>query len=284
MNDKRNAEYQLTNNESYMHSLMLIAHKATSRASAIVRSQPPGQLTIKGDRDLTTEVDISVEQLVRNYLAEVTPNMGFLGEEQTDHNHINEFTWIFDPIDGTINFIHGQPLCAVSLSLTHNHNTIIAIIDLPFIGARYSALRSRGSYANGEQLHASTTKTLSEALVSIDQFTFGEHTESTNRTRLHLIEHLGKRVQRLRIHGTSALDLAWTAHGRLDACIILGNKPWDTNAGVLISFEAGAQVLDSDGSEHSVHSTATIAIAPNLQSDLMAAIQAAFSDASDMKL
>jgi myo-inositol-1(or 4)-monophosphatase len=75
-----------------------------------------------------------------------------------------------------------------------------------------------------------------------------------------------------------AIDLAWTAEGRLDACIMLGNKPWDTSAGVLIAREAGARVLDHDGSDHSPQSSSTIAVTPTLEADLLAAVQAALSE------
>jgi fructose-1,6-bisphosphatase/inositol monophosphatase family enzyme len=76
---------------------------------------------------------------------------------------------------------------------------------------------------------------------------------------------------------TTVLDLAWTAEGRLDACIMLGNKPWDTSAGVLVAREAGARVLDHDGSEHSQQSHSTIAVTPALETELMTAVQAALS-------
>jgi len=76
----------------------------------------------------------------------------------------------------------------------------------------------------------------------------------------------------------SDADLAWTAEGRLDACIMLGNKPWDTSAGVLIAREAGARVLDHDGSEHSQESDFTIAVTPALEGELMAAVQAALAE------
>jgi myo-inositol-1(or 4)-monophosphatase len=74
--------------------------------------------------------------------------------------------------------------------------------------------------------------------------------------------------------GSSAIDLAWTAEGRLDACIQLGNRPWDTSAGVLIAREAGARVLDDNGSEHSQRSRSTITVTPALEAELMAAVQA----------
>jgi len=94
-----------------------------------------------------------------------------------------------------------------------------------------------------------------DALISIDQYAFGEDAERKNRWRLRLTERLAHDAQRVRMLGSSAIDLAWTAEGRLDACVQFGNKPWDTSAGVLIAREAGARVLDHDGSEHS-HSPA----------------------------
>ena len=77
---------------------------------------------------------------------------------------------------------------------------------------------------------------------------------------------------------TTRRQSAWTAGGRLDACIQFGNKPWDTSAGVLIAREAGARVLDHDGSEHSQHSRSTIAVTPALEAELMAAVQAALAE------
>lgn len=111
-----------------------------------------------------------------------------------------------------------------------------------------------------------------------DQYTFGEDAQRKNKLRHRLTKHLASHVQRIRMLGTSAIDLAWTAQGRLDACIMLGNKPWDTSAGVLIAREAGARVLDLDGSDHSNGSSATIAVTPTLEHDFMSIVRTALSD------
>jgi myo-inositol-1(or 4)-monophosphatase len=185
---------------------------------------------------------------------------------------------MLDPIDGTVNFLHGFPLCAVSLSLCDADTVVAAVINLPFIGSQYTALMGQGAYANNKRLRVSQTSTLANALISIDQYTFGDDAERKNRLRLRLTERLAHDAQRVRMLGASAIDLAWTAEGRLDACIMLGNKPWDTSAGVLIAREAGARVLDHDGSEHSQQSRSTIAVTPTLEADLMAAVQAALTE------
>jgi myo-inositol-1(or 4)-monophosphatase len=136
----------------------------------------------------------------------------------------------------------------------------------------------QGAYADGKRLQVSRTSTLADALISIDQYAFGEDAERKNRLRLRLTERLAQNAQRVRILGASAIDLAWTAEGRLDACIMLGNKPWDTSAGVLIAREAGARVLDHNGSEHSQESDFTIAVTPALEAELMPAVQAALAE------
>jgi myo-inositol-1(or 4)-monophosphatase len=259
--------------------LLAIAKQATTMASEVVRSRSPRTSTSKGDRDLTSDVDIVVEKFVRQFLRERTPALGFLGEEEGGSHQHDGLRWVLDPIDGTINFLHGLPLCAVSLSLMQDDLTLIAAIDMPFLGDRYNALAGHGSYVNNQRLQVSTTQTLNNALVSIDQYTFAHGVQHMNRIRYRLVEHLSSHVQRVRMHGSSAIDLAWTAHGRLDACIMLGNKPWDTSAGVLIAREAGARVLDLDGADHSTNSSATIAVTPSLEHELMATVHDALTNA-----
>lgn len=257
--------------------LLEIGQAAVSRASTLIRSQAPQRRIVKADRDLASDIDITAEQLIRDFLQDNTPQIGFVGEEQGSFNASRELCWILDPVDGTINLLHGLPLCAVSLSLVRRDTTLIGIIDLPFFQTQYTAIADCGAYLDNKRLSVSDTTNLTNALVSIDQYNFGENSEATNLDRLHLHSHLSSKVQRIRVFGTSAIELAWTAQGILDACIMLGNKRWDTSAGVLIAQEAGARVLDSDGSRHSPSSSATIAVAPGIQADLMTAIQFALT-------
>jgi myo-inositol-1(or 4)-monophosphatase len=253
---------------------LAIARRAVAEAAEVVRTHAPGRLTEKGDRDPASEVDLAVERFVRDFLHNKTPEIGFLGEEEGGNSAGHELLWLLDPIDGTVNFLHGFPLCAVSLSLCDANTVVAAVIDPPFMGSQYTALLGQGAYADGKRLRVSATSALADALISIDQYAFGDDAERKNRLRLRLTERLAHDAQRVRMLGASAIDLAWTAEGRLDACIQLGNKPWDTSAGVLIAREAGARVLDDDGSEHSQWSRSTIAVTPALEGELMAAVQA----------
>lgn len=262
---------------SRTEQLLTVAKKATTMASEFIRSAAPHTLAQKGDRDIASDVDIAVERLVRGFLHQQTPSFGFLGEESGGDTESAGLRWILDPIDGTINFLHGLPFCAVSLSLLQDDITLAGVVDLPFLGVQYSASLGCGSYANNQRLRVSAVNTLNAALVSIDQYTFGAGKDKINSLRHRLLEDIASHVQRVRIFGTSAIDLVWTAQGRLDACIILGNKSWDTSAGTLIAREAGARVLDLDGIDHSITSASTIAVAPSIEHELMTVIHNALA-------
>ncbi|WP_017595307.1 inositol monophosphatase family protein [Nocardiopsis potens] len=245
--------------------LLPLAREAVARARRIVRSRVPAAVTAKGDRDLVTDVDLAVEEEVRSFLARETPEIGLLGEEHGLSGAADGPRWVLDPIDGTANFARGIPLCAVSLGLLTGGRSVLAVIDHPFLGVVYTAVQGGGAHAGGEPIRVSAETDPARAAVAIGDFARGEGAAERNRVRLALMERLGGRVQRLRMFGAAAVDLAWTASGRIDAAVILANLPWDTSAGALLVREAGGLVLDADGSEHTADSAATIAVAPGLR-------------------
>lgn len=243
--------------------LAAIARDAVRLGAELVRTSTPHQVAEKSDRDIVTDVDIKVEQEVRAYLRRATPECGFLGEEE-GRSGDDEYTWTLDPIDGTSNFAHGVPLCAVSLALVRDGRPIVAEITAPFLDLRYSAVAGQGSFVNGDRMRASRTSELSKAIVSIGDYAVGVNAEAKNQRRLRLTALLAERVERVRMFGSAALDLAWVAEGRTDATLILANKPWDTAAGVLLAREAGAAVLDRVGEPHTFQSSDTIVTCPGL--------------------
>jgi myo-inositol-1(or 4)-monophosphatase len=255
-----------------MNTLADIARDAVHIGAELVRTGTPHEVTEKGDRDIVTDVDVKVEQEIRAHLARVTPEFGFLGEEQ-GRTGDDEYVWTLDPIDGTSNFAHGLPLCAVSLALVHAGRPIVAEITAPFLGLRYSAVRGEGAFVNGNRMRASRTADMAKAIVSIGDYAVGANAEAKNRRRLRLTTLLAERVERVRMFGSAALDLAWVAEGRTDATVILANKPWDTAAGVLLAREAGALVLDDSGQPHTFQSPDTIATCPGIADAVISLVQ-----------
>ncbi|WP_204018429.1 inositol monophosphatase family protein [Sphaerimonospora thailandensis] len=260
-------------------ALLPIAEQAVTIASRIVRTKLPGVVTAKGDRDMVTEVDYAVEHALRDFLSRETPEIGFLGEEEGITSAGDGLMWALDPLDGTANFTHGIPLCGTSLGLIDHERSILGVIDLPFLATRYAAADTAGATANGRPISASNTDALQAAIASIGDYAVGKGAEAKNRIRLPLNYQLATRVQRVRMFGSAAVDLAWVAEGKTDACIMLSNNPWDTAAGVLIAREAGATVIDIDGSPHTTNARATIAAAPKILADLVELVAGAEKNA-----
>lgn len=233
-------------------------------AADMARTNKPIVTRSKGDRDMVTNLDIEIERAVRASLEQDAPHIAFLGEEESPTGGTSDLTWALDPIDGTANLVHGLPLFAVSLALVRDDCPILGIIDLPVLGRRYSAVKDQGARLNGEPLHVSDSDSLTDAMVTVGDYAVGDGAVSKNELRLAVTGQLARQVLRVRMLGSAAIDLAWLAEGKTDACIILGSHPWDIAAGVIIATEAGAQIVDLDGSPHTLRARATIAAAPGL--------------------
>ena len=116
----------------------------------------------KGDRDYATAVDVEIERGIREILREADPNIAFLGEEEGLSPAEAGAMWVLDPIDGTINFSKGSPLCAVSLALVEAGRPILGIVDLPLLGERYVAREGMGAFMNGRRIKVSETADLAQ--------------------------------------------------------------------------------------------------------------------------
>jgi myo-inositol-1(or 4)-monophosphatase len=256
--------------------LLDIALDAAAIARKLIQDGTPGVLTPKGDRDMATELDFQVERTLRDFLRERTPDLGFLGEEEGAAGVVDGAdrpTWVLDPIDGTVNLTHGIPLVGVSLALVDGDQPTLGVIDLPFQDARYWATDGQGAYVDGTRIEVSRTKRLDQAIVALGDFSVSADAEAKNHVRIALLKQLASNAQRVRMLGSAAIDLAWVAHGRLDASITLVNNPWDMAAGVAIAREAGAEVTDRDGTRYTLASTATVAGPPTILSLILEAIR-----------
>ena len=246
--------------------LLLVAEQAVEVGAGILRQGRGhiGAVVAKGDRDFATSVDLQIERAIKNSLAEMAPGIPFLGEEGGGVVDLSGARWVLDPIDGTINFAHQSPLCAISLSLIDAGQPVLGIVDAPLLGERFIARRGGGAYVNGKRIAVSRVDALREAMVAVSDFKVGKGSEEENRLHLAVLARLARRCLRVRMHGSAALDLAWLAAGRLNATMMLSNLPWDVTAGLLLVREAGGVVYDSDGSEHCADSRFTLASEPAL--------------------
>lgn len=254
---------------SDLGALLEIASAAVDRASSMVSRMAIGEVRPKGDRDMVSDIDLAVEQDLRDFLSHETPELGFLGEEHGSNTPPQQLTWALDPVDGTANLVNGIPLCAVSLGLMAGDSSVLGVIDLPFLGHRFKAARGLGAHADNQRLTPSRRDELSQAVIAIGDYAVGANAQKRNELRFAITQLLAQRALRVRMFGSAAIDLVWVASGRLDGSIALSNHPWDMAAGTAIAREAGALVLDASGRDHNVLSAATVAVAPGLRNPLL---------------
>jgi len=218
----------------------------------------------KGDVDLVTVADRTVERLIRTRLGEVFPEHGIYGEEGTRDRLEGEFRWYVDPLDGTTNFAHGFPQFCVSMGLEHRpaglaseqDGTLIAgVIYDPLRDELFTALRGAGAQLNGKTIHVSRTRELAEALLATG-FPSRKRHSSPN---IHFYQEFTLRSHGVRRAGSAALDLAYVACGRFDAFWEFNLNPWDTAAGLLLIDEAGGKTTDFSGGHYRLESGETLA-------------------------
>jgi myo-inositol-1(or 4)-monophosphatase len=255
---------------------MLGIERAVEIGSRILRQgrSHVGALVAKGDRDFATAVDLQIENAIKAALREIAPEIPFLGEESGGEAIDGHAIWVLDPIDGTVNFARGSPLCGISLALVEDRRPRLAVVDLPFLGERYLAVEGAGTFLNGRPVRCGSVDAMGEAVVGLSDFSVGRDSPSENPAHLALLAALSRRALRVRLHGSEALDLAWTAAGRLGATIMLSNLPWDVSGGVLLVREAGGHVFDLDGTPHTPAARCTVASAPGLRDALLTLFEA----------
>lgn len=227
--------------------------------------------------DPVTVVDTETERVLRELLAELRPSDSILGEEEgSEDESLDGVRWVLDPIDGTVNFMYGIPAYAVSVAVQIDGVSVAgAVVDV----ARhlvYSAARGRGATVRGAdgteaQLRCSDVTELSMTLLATG-FGYGSSRRAIQGT---IISELLPQVRDIRRIGSAALDLCMVASGAVDAHFEHGLSPWDWAAGGLIAAEAGAVVRLPAANSTSANGVATVAIAPGISNEFVAALRSA---------
>ena len=212
--------------------------------------------------DLVSEADTASEQAIRGLLAERRPQDGFLGEEGPSASGTSGLSWVVDPLDGTVNFLFGIPQWAVSIACEDEKGTLVGVVYDPLRDELFSAERDGPPTLDGKPIKASTKSDMATAMVGTG---FGYDAE-VRRAQAVVAARLLPEVRDLRRFGAAAIDLAWTACGRLDAYYEHGLNAWDLAAGGLICQRAGLDVrpLKSVGP-----SNPGVLVAPSALADAM---------------
>ena len=245
---------------------------AAAAAGAAVVADAFGSSTtteMKGRNDPVTAVDRGAERAILDVIASLRPDDGVLGEESGGAIGGGRH-WIVDPLDGTVNFIHGIPQVSVSVALYDGVTPITGVVVDPLRAEVFAAQRGSGAVLGGEAIRVSTTGDLGAAVVATG-FPYDHDRYAAEYTAV--VSAVLARVNGIRRFGSAALDLAWTAAGRYEGYWELGVAPWDQAAGTLIVTEAGGVVTDPWGAPADPSTRLIVAANPDIHPELAAIVR-----------
>ncbi len=232
-----------------MESFLDAAIEIAREAGQVLLAHRGVGFELKGEHDLVTAADRASEQLVVRRLRERFPRHGIVAEEGGRAELDSELRWYVDPLDGTTNFAHGYPAWNVTLALARRGEVIAGVVFDPLNRELFAAERGAGARLNGAPMHVSKARVLNDALVSTG-FPSRKRHQNVN---IHFYYQVAMVTHGVRRGGSAALDLAYTACGRLEAFWEFGLNPWDMAAGTLLVEEAGGKTSGMRGEPLELH-------------------------------
>ena len=226
------------------------------------------QVSKKGIGDFVTSADLSSEKTIIKILQKGYPKIEIMSEETNSETNLkkHEKMWIIDPLDGTLNFLHGLPHFAISMAFMVNEEIISGIIYDPIKDELFWAEKGIGAFLNGKRIRVSARSQLKDSLVSTGIPWKGM--ESSHKNYLKILENIMKSSSGIRRYGAAALDLAYVAAGRYDAFWEFNLKTWDIAAGALIVKEAGGYVGNINKNENYLYTGNIYACNNNIVDEL----------------
>ena len=214
----------------------------------------------KAPNDFVSNIDKTAEAIIVDQIRETYPDHAIIGEEFGAKSGNSEFTWIIDPLDGTLNFLQGIPHFAISIGIMKGRHHEHGIIYDPVRGEEFIASRGSGAQLNGKRIRVSARSKLEDCVLAtglppgsvetrLDEYMVG-------------LKSLTGSCRGIRRAGSAALDLAYVAAGRTDGFWEMGLSQWDIAAGIVLVREAGGFVSDLEGGESFFNSGDIIAANP----------------------
>jgi myo-inositol-1(or 4)-monophosphatase len=210
------------------------------------------EVTYKSEVDLVTEYDVAVEKLLKERLAEAFPGYALVGEESSETLTYPEKAIYIDPIDGTTNFVHGIPFCAISVGIWEAQRPVAGCVYNPVLEELFFAQKGKGATLNGEPIRVDDAETLTQSLIATG-FPYTKIEKGLDfEWVLQTMESLLPCTRDIRRLGSAAIDLCYVAKGTFSGFYEINLKPWDVAAGILIVQEAGGKISRSDGADYTL--------------------------------
>ncbi len=245
---------------------LALALAAAREGAAIVRGAFGKIQTVafKGVVDPVTEIDHRSEAAILELLATERPDDAVLAEERGGSRDLTGRLWIVDPLDGTVNFLHGIPQVSVAVALYEDGVPLVGVVVDPIRDEEFVASVGNGTRLNGVEVTVSG-RPLNEGVIATG-FPYDRRDQGANYAAI--IGRVVEQARGIRRFGSAALDLAWVACGRLDGYWEFGLGPWDIGAAMVLVLESGGVVTDHLGRPSGVLDHLYVAGSPGLQEEL----------------
>ena len=233
--------------------------KATEAGAKIIKEYFDKSFTIsnkEGINNLVTEVDHKSEHAIIEVIKNDFPSHFILSEEAGALEQDSEYKWIIDPIDGTVNYANGIPICCVSIGIEKAGKMIMGAVFNPFINEFYFAERGQGATLNDKKISVTKrTEVIKSCLVTGFPYTYINEENGP----LQVFEKFIRKGIPVRRLGSAAIDLCWVAAGRFDGFYEHQLSAWDSAAGFIIVEEAGGKVTNLKGDTYNPYQPGLIA-------------------------
>jgi myo-inositol-1(or 4)-monophosphatase len=244
--------------------------RAIDAGAAELRRYFNGSFTISSKEsinDLVTDADHASERVIIKIIQDKHPDHFILSEETGSVQTNSKTKWIIDPIDGTINFANGIPICCVSIGVEVDGEMLMGAVFNPFMNELFFAEKGKGASLNEKPIKVSDKDNLLTSCL-VTGFPY-QYLDAANGP-LEIFEKLIRKSIPVRRLGSAALDLCWTAAGRFDGFYEHKLQAWDSAAGYLIVQEAGGVVTDLKGDKFNPYQPGIIASNGKIHDQLLA--------------
>jgi myo-inositol-1(or 4)-monophosphatase len=231
------------------------------------------QISVKGPGDFVTNADKRCEEVLREELGKARPTYGILGEEIAEYKGTDpDHRFIIDPIDGTFNYMHALPLFAITIALERKGEIVAGVTYNPITDELFHAEKGSGAFVNNKRMRVAQRRDLIDCMVCTCLPSRGDKDHATHRAQLSLMQ---VKTSGIRALGSTAMDMAYIAMGRLDGAWCSGLKPWDMAAGMLFIRESGGFVQGLKGEANPLNTGGYIAGNADLLPQIRAVLEAA---------
>jgi myo-inositol-1(or 4)-monophosphatase len=233
--------------------------KAVTNAGAVLKDNFNRSFIVsnkEGINNLVTEIDHKSEEVIFSIIKQDFPGHYILSEESGELIQDSNYKWIIDPIDGTVNYANGIPICCVSIAVEKDGRMELGAVYNPFMNELFFAQRGFGATLNDQKIRVSEqSEVVKSCLVTGFPYTYLDMPNGP----LQVFEKFIRKGIPVRRLGSAAIDLCWVAAGRFDGFYEHKLSAWDSAAGFLIVEEAGGKVTDLKGNYYNPYQPGIIA-------------------------